>query len=73
MPPLSLLTTGVISASDQEADIARLGLAANFVVFLVVGGLIAAVTFAGGAGSLYGIGFDLSWRLSTAVTSSVTG
>jgi len=28
-----------------------------------VGGLIAATTFAGGTGSLYGIGFDWSWRL----------
>lgn len=53
----------LVSTSDREADIARLGLAANFAVFIVVGGLIAAITFAGGAGSLYGIGFDWSWRL----------
>lgn len=59
----ALLRVGVVSASDREADIARLGLAANFAVFILVGGLIAAITFAGGAGSLYGIGFDWSWRL----------
>lgn len=37
--------------------------AVRLAIFLLVGGAIAVLFFAAGGGSLYGLGFDLRWRM----------